>query len=456
MTETEKLPRRTKFIYGAGDLGFSLTSTIIGVLFGIYLTDAVGLRPGLAAIAVFVGRSWDYINDPLIGYLSDRTRTRWGRRRPFLLFGAIPYGLAFALLWWKPPIPSQIGLVAYYAGAYFLYEAAATFVYMPYFALTPELTLDYDERTALTSYRMAFSILGSLVSFIVPMMIINTMRPENTGRVLLMGGIFGAVSAAPLLLVFMHTRERPEFQNQDQPGIKDSLRAATRNRPFLFAAGVFLLTWTAMEIVQAMLLFFIKHRLGREEQSDLIAGTVFVVGMLVLPLWEWASRRWDKRMAYIAGVSFWAVVQIALVVVNPNWSMAVILTLAALAGIGVSAAHVLPWSMIPDAVEWDEWTTGQRHEGIFYSLTTLAKKVAASIAVPLTLLMLELTGYVPTAAQQPSSVVRGIQILMGPVPAVLLCAGIGFAIVYPLSRERHSQIRAELAAQRQGGTGVND
>jgi GPH family glycoside/pentoside/hexuronide:cation symporter len=112
--------------------------------------------------------------------------------------------------------------------------------------------------------------------------------------------------------------------------------------------------------------------------------------------------------------------------------------------------------MIPDAVEWDEWTTGQRHEGIFYSLTTLAKKVAASIAVPLTLLMLELTGYVPTAAEQPSSVVQGIQILMGPVPAVLLCAGIGFAIAYPLSRERHSQIRTGLALRRKGGVNASD
>jgi len=445
---TEHLPRRTKLFYGSGDLVFSLTSTIIGVLFAIFLTDVVGLRPAMAAAAGFIGRSWDYINDPLIGYLSDRTRSRWGRRRPFLLFGFLPFALAFTMLWWRPPIQAQLGLAIYYGLAYLLYDTFATLVYMPYFALTPELTPDYDERTSLTSYRMAFSILGSLLAFTVPLMIIGTMQPGNAHRVLLMGGLFGLASALPLLGVFLSTRERPEFQAQSQPSVKESLRAAVRNRPFLFAAGLYLFTWMAMDIVQTMLLYFIKWRMALEAQSDLIAGTVFVVALLVLPFWLWVARHWDKRRAYVAGVAFWAVVQIALVAISPSWGLPVVLALAAFAGVGVGAAHVLPWSIIPDAVEWDELTTGRRHEGMFYSLVTLAQKVASSIAIPVVLLMLDLTGYRPNAASQPASTVRGIQLLMGPVPAVLLCAGILFALLYPLGRERHAKIRAELEERR--------
>jgi GPH family glycoside/pentoside/hexuronide:cation symporter len=452
----ERLSRRTKLVYGAGDIGFSLTGTIIGVLFAIFLTDVAGLKPGLAAAALFVGRTWDYVNDPLIGYLSDRTRSRWGRRRPFLLFGFVPYALAFTLLWWKPSISSPLGLTIYYAVAYLLYDAAATFAYMPYYALTPELTQDYDERTTLTSYRMAFSILGGLVAFTVPLLIIGTMRPENAGRVLVMGALFGTISALPLLLVFLNTRERPEFQTQAQPALKESLRAAVHNQPFLFAVGIFLLTWTSMDIVQGMLLFFLKYRMNLEAQSDLIAGIIFIVALLALPFWEWTSRHWDKRIAYSAGVAFWAAVMIVLVVVSPTWGLPVVLALAALAGIGVGAAHVLPWSIIPDAVEWDELATGQRHEGMFYSLVTLMQKVASSIAIPVALLMLEVTGYVPNAPEQPLATVRGIQVLMGPVPAVLLCTGILFALLYPLGRERHAQVRAELAARRAGGTGARD
>jgi GPH family glycoside/pentoside/hexuronide:cation symporter len=153
------------------------------VLFAIFMTDVVGIKPAYAALAIFIGRTWDYINDPLIGFLSDRVRTRWGRRRPFLLLGFIPFGFMFAMMWFRPPTDNQFLLCAYYATAYFLFDTSYTFVTMPYTALTPELTQDYDERTSLTSYRMAFSIIGSLIAFIVPLTIIGTMRPENSGRV---------------------------------------------------------------------------------------------------------------------------------------------------------------------------------------------------------------------------------------------------------------------------------
>jgi GPH family glycoside/pentoside/hexuronide:cation symporter len=434
------LSRLTKILYGAGDLGFSLTDTIIGVLYGIFLTDVVGLRAGQAAAAVLIGRSWDWINDPLIGFLSDRTRSRWGRRRPYLLFGFIPFAIAFILLWWKPPIDTALGLVAYYALAYFLYDTAATFVYMPYFALTPELTLDYDERTALTSYRMAFSIAGGLIAFTVPLMIIGSMRPENADRVLRMGIIFGIVSAAPLLLTFLGTRERPEFQRRSQHNLIHSLRAMVKNRPFLFAVGIFLFTWTGLNVVQFMLLFFLKYRMNLEAESDLIAGTVFIAALLTLPIWEWASRHWDKRKAYIAGMVFLSAVMITLIVIEPSWGIEVVYLLAALAGVGVAAVHVLPWSMIPDAVEVDELETGERQEGMYYSLVLLLRKVASSLAVPGTLLVLEWSGYVSNAPQQTSSAVKAIQALMGPIPSALFCCGIAFALFYPLTRQRHAEI----------------
>jgi GPH family glycoside/pentoside/hexuronide:cation symporter len=443
----ERVPRLTKLLYGAGDFGFSFTDTAIGVLFAIFLTDVVGLAPGLAAVAVFVGRSWDWINDPLIGHLTDRTRSRWGRRRPFLLFGFLPFALAFAALWWIPPLQSPVLLAAYYSLAYLFYDASATFVYMPYYALTPELTLDYDERTSLTSYRMAFSILGGLIAFTVPLMIIGTMRPENAARVSLVGAVFGIASALPLLLTFLGTRERPEFIQRSQPKLRESLRAAARNRPFVFASGIFLFTWTAIEIIQAMLLFFLKYRMNLEEESDLVAGSVFIAALLTLPFWERASRRWDKRVAYIAGMVFLSAVMITLIVISPSWGLPVVYSLAALAGVGVGAVHVLPWSMIPDAIEWDELETGQRHEGMFYSLVTLFRKVSSSIALPLILLVLEWSGYVSNAAVQAPQAVTAIRFLMGPVPSVLLCAGIVFALLYPLSRQRHAQVRAELAAR---------
>lgn len=445
---SEPLSRRTKLLYGVGDTGFSLTSTIVGAYLAIFLTDVVGLSARVAAAAIFVGRSWDYVNDPLIGYISDRTRTRWGRRRPFLLFGFLPFALAFAMLWWRPPFVDQIALGAYYALAYILYEAAATFVYMPYFALTPELTSDYDERTSLTSYRMFFSILASLIAFTLPLAFVGGFSPDNAPRVWAMGLIFGIGGALPLLLTFAGTRERQEYMEQKPPGIIESLRAAVKNRPFVFSVGLYLLTWVAVKLLESTLLYFVKYVVRREERSDLIMGVIFVVAIFALPLWAWVSRHMNKRWAYVAGIAFWAVVQLVMITLNPSTGLALILFLCTLAGVGVAAAHVIPWSIIPDAIEWDELQTGERHEGMFYSLITLAQKVATSLALPLALLLLDFMGYVPNAAQQPARAVLGIRLLAGPIPAALLCGGILFALLYPLDRERYAEVRRTLEARR--------
>ena len=444
----DRLSRRTKLIYGVGDTGFSLTTTIIGAYFLIYMTDVVGLAPGLAAIAIFVGRSWDYINDPIFGHISDRTRTRWGRRRPFLLFGALPFALAFAMLWWRPPLERDILLVAYYALAYVVFDAAATFVYMPYFALTPELTSDYDERTSLTTYRMLFSILGSLVAFTVPLAIVGTFNPQSAPRVFIMGLVFGTASALPLLFVFFGTRERPAFMERARPGVRQSLHAAFRNRPFVYGLVMFLLTWVAVEILQATLLFFVKYVVQREAQNDLVMATIFVTALFALPIWDWVSRRWSKRWAYTGGIAFWAMVQIGMIGLGPSTGLNTILVMCFLAGIGVAAAHVLPWSILPDAIEWGEWKTGERHEGMFYSLVTLIRKATTSLAVPAVGLILQFTGYVPNAATQPASALTGIRIVIGPIPAVLLALGILFALNYPLTREEYATIARELELRR--------
>jgi GPH family glycoside/pentoside/hexuronide:cation symporter len=447
---TPRLGRREKWIYGSGDLGFSLTNTILNVYLALFLTDVVGVKPAVAAIAFFIGSTWDYINDPIVGYISDRTRSRWGRRRPFLLFGAIPFAAAFCLLWWRPPLETTLGLGIYYSAAYALFDTAATFVYMPFYALTPELTDDYDERTGLTSRRMFFSILGTLIAFTLPLAIVDGFRPEHAGRVLLMGGIFGLISALPLFLVFWGTRERPEFMERQQtPNLRKSIAAALKNKPFLFGLGLFLFNGVTMSIIQVVLLYYVKYVVRREGQSDLIMATIFVVAILALPLWEWISHRLNKRWAYISGISFLAVVLLVLSSLTPGTALAFIMVLCVLAGIGVSAMHVMPWAIIPDAIEYGELQSGERQEGMFYSLITLAQKVASSIAVPLALLVLQASGYVPNSTVQPPSAVFGIRMVAGPVPAFTLCIGILFTVLFPLGRENYREITRQLEARRQ-------
>ena len=443
-----KLTVFTKLIYGSGDLGFALSDAMLGVLIAIFLVDVVGLRPELAAAAVFIGRTWDYINDPLFGYISDRTRTRWGRRRPFLLFGFIPYALAFTLLWWKPPFSEQLALAIYYAAAYAFYDSAASFAYMPYYALTPELSDDYDERTSLTTYRMVFSIVGSMIAFTLPLALIGTMRPENSGKILLVGAAMAAVSAMPLLLVFLGTRERAEHLELPPPGLKESLQAAIRNKAFLYTMGIFLFTFTGLEIIQGILLFYLKYRMGLETQGDTILAAMFITALLSLPLWNWISGRWDKRTAYITGMLYLALVMTLTLAIQPDWGLSAVMILAVLAGAGFGCVQVLPWAIIPDVVEYDELQSGQRHEGMFYSLVTLFRKVASSLAIPSTLMLLGWAGYVANAPQQSPRVVGGMVALMGPIPALLFLAGAVFALRLPITRQDFARVRQELEKKR--------
>ena len=450
MEKKEKLPLITKLFYGVGDLGFSMNNSIITAFFSVFMVTVVGMPPGLVAIIFMIGRSWDFINDPIIGHLSDRTRSRWGRRRPFLLFGAIPFGLSFILLWLSPNW-SQTGLVIYYSAAYVIYELLATTVYMPYFALTPELTDDYDERTKLTSFRMMFNIIGSLVAYILPMLIIgNDWTQASKQGVTHMGIVAAAIAASGYLLVFVGTKEKKEYQRDVQPKFFPSVKAAFKNRPFVFGALIYLFTWMTIIVVESNLQFFIIYILGRKTQSMIIMVSIFVTAIFALPIWNWVSKNWNKRYAYIIGVAFWAVVMMVLIFMTPETPFWLIMILCIMAGIGVSAAQVLPWAIIPDAIEWEEWHTGERHEGMLYSLITLLGKVGMAIAQPAGLLILQLSNFQEGQnVVQPESALMGIRMVIGILPALLLFSGIMMAVFYPLTREKHHEIVDGLKLRRE-------
>ena len=450
MEESKKLPFWTNIIYGSGDFGFSMNNSIITAFFAIFMVTVVGMAPGLVAIILFVGRSWDFVNDLLVGYLSDRTRTKWGRRRPFLLFGAIPFGLSFVLLWLSPNF-SQTGLIIYYSLAYIVYEALATLVYMPYFALTPELTSDYDERTKLTSFRMMFNIMGSLTAYILPLLIIgNNWELASSRSVMIMAVVAGAMAATPIFGVFLGTREKKEYQKETLPKFWPSLKAAFKNRPFVFSALMYLATWMTIVVVESNLQFYILYVLQRQSQNIIIMISIFVTAIFALPIWNWVAKNYNKRIAYIIGVAFWGIVMMVLILMTPETPFWLILVLCIMAGIGVSAAQVLPWAILPDAIEWEEWKTGERNEGMFYSLVTLMGKAGMAIAQPLSLLVLQFSNFQEgQGAIQPPSALLGIRLVIGPIPALLLFGGIIMALFYPLSRKQHNTIVEDLRVRRE-------
>lgn len=447
----DRLPLHVKLLYSMGDLSVSIPLAILMFFQLYFLTDVAHLRPDLAGWAVGVGKVWDAVNDPLIGVISDRIRTRWGRRRVFLLFGAVPLGLAFMLMWLVPPF-GPIGLTVYYAVVFILFDTTFTLIHVAYNALTPELTPDYDERSTLNGYRMVYSIAGTLGAIIFATVVGWQVTDPRT-RFLILGISLGAVSIVPPLVVYRVTRERPAAAEGRPLGWREAVAATLRNRPFRMVMGIYLLSWTTASVLAANLVYFASYHLRVPEQANYFVLVAEGSAILFIPLWVWAARRLDKRKAFILGSASWVGVLLALSFLRSD-QVGLAYALAALSGSGIATAYVLPWSMVPDVVEYDQIETGQRREGSYYAFASFFQKLGTGLTVWLMGQVFHLSGYVtPTTSTpvpvQPASVVRAIRWFMGPVPTLLLSFSIALAWFYPITREFHMALREELA---EGGT----
>jgi GPH family glycoside/pentoside/hexuronide:cation symporter len=437
------------------------------IFYAIYLTDVMGLEPRLASFGALVGIVWDAINDPIIGMFSDRLHTRWGRRRPFLLWFAIPFGLSFITLWSAPNWESQTALLIYVTLSFMLADTLQTLVSVPFLSLTPELTPDYDERTTLTSFRSFFQLAGALTVVIAaPALVDAVLASGGTQQqgFMLVGAIFGGMGAIPLLLIGLFVREKSTPAQSEALPFRETLKAAWQNVPFRYAVGIHMLNWSAVDMIVVAFPYFLLYWIGR---GDLLAsirilgfdlayesaffGILMSVCILCIPFWLWMARWRNKRDAYILGMSFWIVVELLIFTIQPS-DIAYLLAIAALAGIGVSAAYTLPDSMFADVIEWDELRTGRRQEGIFYGIRTLIRKLTGALVVFMTLQLLGWSGYAapPEGAlhfAQADSALRMIRLLVSPFGAVMLCGTILLAWLFPLSRERYEKIQ-ELLEQR--------
>jgi GPH family glycoside/pentoside/hexuronide:cation symporter len=468
MKNSTGLPLWKKLVFGSGDWSIATFGTLRQLFYAIFLTDVVGLDPRLASIAAFLGIVWDALNDPLVGTLSDRLRTRWGRRRPFLLFFAIPFGLAFVMLWWAPPFKSQLALAVTVSLVYMLSDTLQTFISVPLYALTPEISPDYDERTSLTGFRMFFNLVASLVAAVsAPGIVAAALARGATQQqgYFIVSAIFGGLAVIPPLLIFFFLREQPRPADETRQEVHvpflTILKTAWSNIPFRFASALYMLNWITFDLVGLVLPFFITYWIARGNLLEKALGLslqsavfafLLVTSVIVLPFWVWVSRRLNKASAYMIGMGFWAVVQLLIFTIQPG-QVTYILVLAVLAGISVSTAHVLPDALFPDVIEWDELRTGRRQEGIYYGVKNFIRKLTGALAIFIALQVLGWFGYQSppvgaTQFTQPANTLLAMRILIGPFGALLLISAIVIAWFYPLDREKHRRIRDLLARRR--------
>jgi GPH family glycoside/pentoside/hexuronide:cation symporter len=452
-----RLSLKARLAFGAGDLSPGMAAIIVGFFQALFLTTVAGLSPGAVGIILLLGRVWDAITDPWMGLISDRTRSRFGRRRFWMLLGAVPFGVIYFLIWYVPPVGDTLKFF-YYLVVILAFNTAYTVVNVPYTSLTAELTNDYDERTVLNSFRFAFSIGGSLLAGIVHGALItrfcadaNACLPaESRTGYMLSAGIFGLIMIFPFLATVFGTREPTHAPPSSSAGsILDQLRLAVACRPFLFVIGIYLCSWLALQVTQNVIGFYLTFYLRRADMFPIVLLAVQGSAMVFLFVWSAVSRKIGKQAVYYIGMTFWIFVQLGLFFLGQD-QITMAIVLAALAGVGIATAYLVPWSMLPDVIDVDELRTGERREGVFYGVMTFTQKTCVGLGIALTLQSLAWFGFDQNLlpGQQPDSALLALRWMVGPLPGLVLIVGMLLVYRYPITRARHAEVLAELAKRK--------
>ena len=448
--ERKKLPVSTKLAFGVGDLGPAILGAVNGFFLNAFLLQVAKLPPIWVGSIFLIVKLWDGVNDPIVGALTDRTNTRWGRRRPWLLFGAFPLGLAFFLHWIVPPL-GDAGKFWYYLVVAVLLDTALTAVLVPYTALTPELSSDYDERTSLNMYRFSFSIIGGMVAAALHLQIVNAFPADPRLGNMVSAGIWSFFLVVPSLITFAFTREtqfRPDIEEKG-PGFFEGLKIAFSNRAFICVTLIYLLSWLCIQFVQNNLFLYVQFWTGPEGAnlfSVLLIG-VQVSAFIFILIWARVSQRLGKQNVYYVGMTFWILVEVALFFV-PRGSVLPLFVLGPLAGAGLAIGYLIPWSMLPDVIELDELETGQRREGIFYGFFVFLQKLGISLGVAFSNFALGAAGFNADLPQQPEAVLTTLRLFISLAPAVVLLISFIPVYLYPITKTRHAEIQAQLKSRR--------
>jgi glycoside/pentoside/hexuronide:cation symporter, GPH family len=436
-----KLPLRVKIGFGIGDLGGNLFFTAMGFYSLIYLTDTVGLAAAVAGAAILIGKFWDAITDPMMGFISDRTRSRWGRRRPYFLFGAIPLLLSMWYFFSAPDYKNmQTAGFVWAALSLCLLNTAYTVVNIPYGSLTPELTKDFKERTSLNGFRFSFAVIGTILGAAIVLPIVGFAGDPRKGFSLV-GLIFGIIMAATILTTFITVREA-ETKNTPRPKEKffATFLVVFKNRTYMRLAAVYTMNLTGITFVQTMLVYYFKYIYKNESMTTIAMLLLLGVAMVCVPVSVLVAKRIGKKRTYQTALAILTVSCLAIFFFAHTLGMLFTLFVMVFAGVGIGFGYVPPFAMLPDVVEVDAVQTKTRKEGAYYGMWTFFSKIGVALTAALAGAFLSLAQFVPNLIDQTSSALFAIRLMIGPIPAVIFVAGIFLMQRYALDEKSYDAI----------------
>jgi glycoside/pentoside/hexuronide:cation symporter, GPH family len=315
---------------------------------------------------------------------------------------------------------------------------------VPYYALTSELTDDYDERSSLTTYRMIMAVPAYLIGAALTPAIVGLFALQKTGFAFI-GILYGVLAALALLISAAGIRERASTAvSAPEPSPFKSFLVALKNKPFVWLSATYFVINIAFAFIKILMVYYIEYQLVMKNQVSLVMGLMLICVTISLPFWRWVSTRMDKGPAYALGMLVGGLAVI-ITFFLPHEPTSLIYLVAVLAGFGFSAQWIFPWAMVADVADYDQAETGQQRSGMYYGVWGLATKISEALALASVGWILTGVGYVPNVEQTPQALL-GIRLFFGLIPAGIIFLSLPFLFKYPVTRKSHAEVRSRIAS----------
>lgn len=469
----KKLSMKEKLAFGAGDMASNILFATINFYFLYFMINVGGLKPALASGVFLVGKGWDAITDYLMGRIVDKTQSRFGKRKVYMLFGVIPFVISFVLMWMVPATNTQALLFLFYTAMYILYCTTWTIIYIPYNTLAPNMTKDYDERTTLNSIRIIMANLGLIMgaavfalladgetSILYGVFIKNNSQLDSAKYAYIVAAaIFGAIALVVWLLCCFGVKERFDYSEDNDKSFIQTLKEFFKLKEFRNIMMTFLLSMMGFDIIMTVFVFYINDSLGFG--GDATLSMVFIAIPLICaiisaPLWDFLCKKFQKHVVYAFSCIYMTII-LLLAIFMPMNNVVLTIIHVALCGVGMSAIQIIPWAALPDVVDVDEYVNGKRREGAYYGVTQFCYKAASGIGCALVSLILGAAGYIEANSEeyyemieqygsitQPDGALLAIRIVLAVIPGITFLISAFTSYRANLGRERFNMIKEEL------------
>ena len=444
-----QLSRATIIGYGTGSLGTGIFTSAPGILLLFYMTDILAIPAGLAAMAIFLPKMWDVITDPFMGYISDNTHSRWGRRRPYLLVGSILVAVTFVFLFNVPAFEDSFHCFLYVLIIFTLSATAYTIFVVPYLAMPAEMSSSHRQRTTIMSYRMGFLMAGLLVGgSAAPYLVAHFGGGRDAYG--WMSVVLGLCCAGSMLVTFLATKNAPQtpYQKPEKTNLWRHFSGVIHFPAFSVLLGIYILQLVAMGVFVAAVPYFATYILGGNESQ---VGIFFLImlGTSILSMAGWAAlvRKTGKRAAFAAAAVIFGAGAASLTLTTQTTAETLLFLQLVIIGIGLAGVQMVPFAMLTDVIRLDAFQAGKAREGAFTGIWMASDKIGWALGPLIIGWILSYSGFLESAAgelvSQPESALFAIRLCAGALPGVAIICSALFVIFYPITEKQLDVLESE-------------